>query len=326
MSTQLPTTNPPGRGLLWAGLVLGGVGGYAFWPAIHSMAEKWGADPQYSHGYLVPLFAVALLYWRRDRLDRERCRPDWRGLLLLAVGAATYVAGGVLYLDSLSAGALIPTLFGITLMLGGPAALRWAWPMILFLGFMIPLPYAVETALGRPLQSIATAGSTWVLQTLGYPAVAEGNVILMEHGRIAVVEACNGLSMLLTFAALTTAMALGVTRPVLDKVLLVLSTIPVAVFVNLVRIAANGVAMETWTDPKYADTIHKVFHDHGGWLMMPLAIVLLWLELWVIGRLLIEAPKRTVVPIVGLPGTTSPKPRPTQRPPKSAPRREPAPR
>src|SRR5262249_5187392 len=157
----------------------------------------------------------------------------------------------------LSAGALIPTLFGIALLVGGPAAFRWSAPMILFLGFMIPLPYAIETALGRPLQSIATQGSTWMLQTLGLPAVSEGNVILLEHGRFAVVEACNGLSMLLTFAAMTTAMAMVVNRPLLDRLLLVLSTIPVAVFVNIVRIAANGVAIEVWTDPQYADTIHK---------------------------------------------------------------------
>jgi exosortase len=274
---------------------------WSFWPALGEMADKWRTDPQYSHGYLVPAFAVLLAVWRRNELDRNKCRPDWRGLIPLAVGAALYVVGGFLYLDTLSAGAFIPTLFGVVMLLGGPAAVRWAWPMILFLGFMIPLPYAFETALGRPLQSIATRGSTWVLQTLGLPAVSEGNVILLEHGRIAVVEACNGLSMLLTFAALTTAMAMVVTRPLLDRVILVLSTIPVALAVNVVRISANGVAIETWTDPRYADTIRQVFHDQGGWLMMPLAIVLLWVELWVLGRLLVEAPGRNAIPIVGLP-------------------------
>jgi len=306
------------RSVLGPALLLGGVTLYAFWPAVAEMADKWRTDPQYSHGYLVPVFVVALLYWRRDRLDRVKCRPDWRGLILLTLGAVAYVLGGFLYLDSLSAGALIPALFGVALLLGGPAALRWSWPMILFLGFMIPLPYAVETALGRPLRSIATEGSTWLLQLFGLPAVAEGNVILLEHGRIAVIEACNGLSMLLTFAALTTAVAMAVTRPLLDRVLLVLSTIPVAVLVNMIRIAVNGVAIETWTDPKYADRIHEVFHDHGGWLMMPLAIVVLWLELWVLGRLLVPVPERAAVPIIGLPVPPRPAQKPAPRPKKSA--------
>lgn len=302
------------RSVLGPALVLGAATLYAFWPAVVEMADKWRTDPQYSHGYLVPIFAIALLYWRRDRLDKSKCRPDWRGLIPLAIGAAAFVGGGFLYLDSLSAGAMIPALFGVTLLLGGPAALRWAWPMILFLGFMIPLPYAVETALGRPLRSIATAGSTWLLQLFGLPAVAEGNVILMEHGRIAVVEACNGLSMLLTFAALTTAMAMAVNRPLLDRVLLVLSTIPLAVLVNLIRIAANGVAMETWTDPNHAATIHKVFHDHGGWMMMPLAVVLLWVELWILGRLFVIVPERTAVPVIGLPVPPRPAHPPAARP------------
>jgi exosortase len=298
-----PTNKPNRWSVLGPALILGGVALYAFWPALAEMADRWHTNPQYSHGYLVPVFAVALLFWRRDRLDRAKCRVDWRGLLLIAFGALAYTAGGFLYFDSLSAGALIPTLFGIALLLGGPAALRWCGPMILFLVFMIPLPYAIETALGQPLQSIATRGSTWLLQTMGFPAVSEGNVILLEHGRIAVVEACNGLSMLLTFAAMTTAMAMAVNRPFLDRVLIVVSTIPVAVLVNIVRIAANGVAMEVWTDPQYADTIHKVFHDQGGWLMMPLAILLLWLELWMLGRLLVEAPNREIVPVIGLPAS-----------------------
>src|SRR5262245_54695823 len=134
MPTQAPAVQPPSRGVIFPALVLGAVVVYTFWPAFLTMADKWRTDPQYSHGYLVPLFAAGLLYLRRDRLIRAACRPDWRGLIPLALGAAAYVAGGMLALDALSAGALIPTLFGVALLLGGPAALRWSWPIILFLG------------------------------------------------------------------------------------------------------------------------------------------------------------------------------------------------
>src|SRR5262249_22491286 len=136
----------------------------------------------------------------------------------------------------------------------------------------------------------------------GLPAVSEGNTILLEHGRIAVVEACSGLSMLLTFAALTTGMAMVVKRPLLDRLILVLSTVPVAVAVNIARISGNGIAIGIWD----SETAHKWFHDQGGWLMMPLAIIILWLELWVLGRLLVEAPAETSVPVVGLPPTHRP--------------------
>jgi exosortase len=185
------------------------------------------------------------------------------------------------------------------LLVGGWAALKWAWPMVAFLAFMIPLPFALETALSHPLRGVATRGSTWVLQTLGLPAVSEGHTILLEHGRIAVVEACSGLSMLLTFAAMTTAVAMVSTRPLLDRLIVVLSTVPVALAVNIARIVGNGIAIEVW-NPEVAN---KWFHDQGGWLMMPLALGLLAVELWVLGRLLVEAPVKTDVPIMGLPPT-----------------------
>src|SRR5262245_45505421 len=103
MNPQPPADKSTRWSLLGPALALSGVVLYAFWPAVAEMADKWETDPQYSHGYLVPVFAVALLIWRRDRLDRAKCRIDWRGLLLIAFGAVSYVTGGFLYLDSLSA-------------------------------------------------------------------------------------------------------------------------------------------------------------------------------------------------------------------------------
>ena len=292
MTPELPATTKTNRTTAAAGAALAALIVWAYWPALGAMADKWWTDPQYSHGYLVPLFAVGLAVWRRKDLDRANCRTDWRGLILVAVGALAYVAGGYLYLDSLAGLALIPTLLGVVLLVGGPAALRWAWPMVAFLVFMVPLPFSVEHALGRPLQGVATRGSTWVLQTLGLPAVSEGHTILLEHGRIAVVEACSGLSMLLTFAAMTTGMAMVISRPLLDRAVIVLSTIPLAVAVNIARISGNGVGIEFWD----AKTAHEWFHDRGGMLMMPLAFGLLGLELWVLGRLLVpaKAPARPV--------------------------------
>lgn len=275
---------------------------WTFWPAFMVMAEKWRTDPQYSHGYLVPVFAIGLAIWRRKSLELAKLQSDRRGLVLIALAAALYVTGAFLYLDTLESAALIPALFGAMLIAGGPALLKWGWPMTAFLAFMIPLPYRIETALGGPLLGVATRGSTWLLQVLGLPAVSEGNIILLEHGRIAVVEACNGLSMLLTFTAMTTAVAMVVARPMLDRVLIVLSTVPVALLVNILRIAANGVAIEAWG----VETAHEWFHDQGGWLMMPVALTLLWGEVKLLNRLFVERVEAT--PVVILP------PAPRRRP------------
>ncbi len=180
--------------------------------------------------------------------------------------------------------ALLPYLGGLALLLGGWRILEWAWPSIGFLAFMIPLPWRVENALGPPLQSIATTASTYLLQTLGFMAFAEGNVIQLNEARIGVVEACSGLSMLITFVALSTAAALVVKRPLLDRIVLVASSIPVALLANIARITVTGILHET-VGGHVATTF---YHDLAGWLMIPLALILYWFEIWVLSRLLIE--------------------------------------
>src|SRR5262249_59928502 len=90
-----------------AGAALGALLLWAYWPVCRDMARKWLTDPQYSHGYLVPLFSVALLVLRRDRAAGLRATADWRGLPLLAAAAAGYVAGGYLDFDWLTAGSLV---------------------------------------------------------------------------------------------------------------------------------------------------------------------------------------------------------------------------
>ncbi len=265
---------------------------WAYWPALATMARKWARDPQYSHGYLVPLFALALLWSRRHQLAAAP-RPSAWGAALLATAAALRAAAAYLYFDWLDGVSLLPCLAGVCLLAGGRQALRWAWPSIAFLVFMVPLPGQVEARLGFPLQALATRSSTYALQTLGLPAVAEGNRILLNEARIGVVEACNGLRMLLLFGAVCTAVALVIRRPPLDKAVLLLSAVPVALAANVVRITATGVVHEL----AGAAVAEAVFHDLAGWLMMPLALGFLWLELWVLSRLFVEAEERGPLPL-----------------------------
>jgi exosortase len=162
--------------------------------------------------------------------------------------------------------------------------LRWSWPAIAFLAFMVPLPYRLEVALAHPLQRVATKASNYSLQTLGLPAVAEGNVIFMNESQIGVVEACSGLSMLMIFFALSTALTFVVDRPWWQKLLLVLSAIPIALIANITRITVTGVMHETVGH----ELANLVFHDLAGWLMMPFALILMWIELQIFARLFVE--------------------------------------
>lgn len=263
---------------------LAGCLSWALWPVLVAMAERWSGDPRYAHGYLVPMFSLALLWMRRDQILAARLRPSNWGVALVAVGAALQLFGGYFRQGSIEGFSLLPYCAGVALMLGGWPALRWSWPSIMFLFFMIPLPWRVQKALGPPLQSLATLASTFTLQTLGFMAFSEGNVIQLNEARIGVVEACSGLSMLITFIALSTGMALVVKRPLLDRIVLVLSAVPVALIANIARITLTGILHET-VGGKVAD---HFYHDLAGWVMIPFALLLYWCEIWLFSHILIE--------------------------------------
>lgn len=265
---------------------------WAFWTTLVDLTQVWQSSAQYSHGWLVPVFAVFLLWARRDRLHGAELRPSWWGLPVLALALGLRLAGVYFYFISLDPIALIPCVAGLCLLLGGWSAWRWAWPAILFLGFMVPLPDRVASSLSEPLQGLATVCSTFVMQVLGLPALAEGNVILLNDHQIGIVEACNGLRMLMVFFALAVGVALVARRPLLDRFVLVLSAVPIALASNIVRITVTGILY----DKVNSETANAFFHDVAGWLMMPLALAMLGLELKLLSYLFIAAPADMRVP------------------------------
>src|SRR5262249_11142411 len=171
--------------------------------------------------------------------------PNLWGLLCVALATSVRLLGAYFYWTWVEQVSFIPLLAGLILCVFGWPTLRWCWPAILFLIFMIPLPGRVEGYFGRPLQHIATIVCTFVFQLLGYPAQAEGNVILLRESELEIVEACSGLRMLFMFVAVCTAVAVLLRRPWLERALVILSAAPIAVLVNIVRITVTGILHET---------------------------------------------------------------------------------
>lgn len=268
---------------------------WAYWNTLLDIGEKWATDPQYSHGFLVPVFAGYLLYRRRAQLAVGEFRPRWWGAGIVVAGLGLRFVGFLFYQPWLDAASMLVVLTGITAAAGGRRALVWAAPALLFLVFVVPLPYRAQILLGGSLQGVATFASTYALQTLGVPAVAEGNIIVLTDTRLGVVEACNGLNMLVTFFALATAVAILAERTLAEKLLIVASAVPIAVAANVFRITLTGVLFEA----QQGEWAHKVFHDFAGWLMMPLALCLLLAELFVL--------KKSIVPVpdASYPGTVN---------------------
>jgi exosortase len=256
------------------------------WATFSHMVDRWTHDPQYSHGFVVPIFALVVLWSRREMFKRMTWKPAWGGLGLLAIGVVLRFIAVQSDIEPLDALSLLPTAFGLVLLVGGWSVLGWSWPALAFLAFMMPLPFSIETALALPLRGVATVMSTYSLQTLGCPATAEGNIIFLGDIRLGVEEACSGLGMLMTFFALATALAMIVNAPLQDRLLLIASAIPIAILANVIRISATGVAYHL--GGKDSPLAQMIYHDLAGWLMMPMALAMLWLELKFLAHLFVE--------------------------------------
>lgn len=288
-----PPSSPPGapvRGLAPCipALVMAAAGVWAVWGSLREMSHKWAEDPTYQHGYLVPLMVPLLLWFRRDQFpaaDLGR-RRAWAGLALALLGAAMQLAGAYFYVRWLAGVALIPYLGAAVLMAGGWPMLRWAAPALAFLVFMVPLPYRYEAMMKEPLKLAATLASTCTLQTLGLPALREGNIIVLDGAELGVEDACSGLKMLIVFGAMAMAVALLARRRLLERVLILASAVPIAILSNVARITLTALAVGI-----VGERALHVSHDLAGWLMMPMGLAMLGIELWFFDRLFIdEAP------------------------------------
>lgn len=258
--------------------------GWAYLPMLRVFADKWVNDPQYSHGLLVPFFS-AFLIWRVWKSEVLVLKPQpVLGCAILVTILALRAAAGALLFHQLDAASLLLALVGVALAAGGWPLLKLTGPAIAFLVFMIPLPYELERNVGAPLKTAATVSSTYLLQTLGLPAIRDGNLILIDEVRLGVVDACSGLKMMVTFAAFSVGAVLMMTRSRFEKMMVLLGIVPVAVLTNVLRITATGVSFAFITDKGTRDFLHDAY----GYLMMPAGLALLAVEVWALKRLVVD--------------------------------------
>ncbi len=261
-----------------------------YYQALGRLVGIWYDIPDYVYGFFVVPFSVFLLWDRRELLKDAKFKTSWWSIPCFLLGAMMRIYGEYRFNQAVEAFSMIPILVGIVLFVAGWPAIRWSWSAIAFLVFMIPLPSIIAGSLSLELQRAGTKISVFTLQTLGMPAVAEGNIIVLSNARLGVVEACSGIRMLmLFFAACVGAAFLLRQRDILTRILIVLSAIPIAVIANVSRIIITAILYET-VSQELGD---KIFHDLAGWFMMPLAIVILWLETALLSKLFVVPERKT---------------------------------
>lgn len=263
---------PDGR-LAWMVIAaLTGLLVYSYWPGLLNARSSWD-NPQYSHGWLVPVFAALLLFWWREPVDPVPLSARLAGLGLLAATFALRLAVASYMIVTIDMYTFVPAMAAVFLLAGGWKMFRWSWAPIAFLIFMYPLPDEATRYLLSPLQTVATMLSTYALQTLGFDAWRSGNIIDVGGHRLNVVDACAGLRMLTIFVALSVALVLVGGRDWWENAVVIASAVPIALLVNAVRITLAGI-LHVHADAEFAEG----FHDStmAGALMMVLALAMLF--------------------------------------------------
>ncbi|MEN6457940.1 MAG: exosortase/archaeosortase family protein [Thermoguttaceae bacterium] len=253
---------------------------WSYWPTLWQLAATWVREPDYSHGFFVAPLALYFLWARRDRMPAYESRIHWAGLAPLAASVAIRVVGARYYLEAFDGWSVMFWVAGVVWLFCGLRILVWSLPAILFLWFMVRLPYRLELGLSLPLQTIATNVSCWALQVLGQPALPEGHTIVLGDHTLEVEQACSGLRIFMGIAALASAYVVLSHRLWWERTILLLSAVPIAVVANVSRVVVTSLLFQ------YAETdaAKKFSHDAAGWLMIPFAAALFALVLWWLGK------------------------------------------
>lgn len=261
----------------------------SYWhPVLKDLWRIWMQSDEYSSGLLVPLIAIYILWLRRDSFLQCPIRPSVWGLMIL-VAVQGFRFWSLYYMfDSgerisfvLSIGALVYFLFGMKVF-------SQFITVFLFLFLMLPFPRQVETLMMAPLQTWATASSVFCLETAGFNVIREGNIININGTMVAVAEACNGLRMMTAFIIVSSTVIFLVHLHRWQRVLVLVSSIPIALLCNTIRLTITAYAFTRLDGTEW----EGVFHDFGGLAMMPLAVGMVFFELWLLSLMVIE-PKNT---------------------------------
>ncbi len=276
------------RGLSAAVLILAASAIWSYWPILAGLVHALRSSADYSAGQLVPPVAAFLVWRNRQTLRHCALTPCWPAGIMLLLGAEAARIYGLLSMrQSLTQYAIVVALAGVIVLVAGGQVFRRASGILLFLCLMVPLPNMIHSRIGPPLQRLATSGSVFLLEALGTPVIQRGNVVMLNDTMsVAVAEACSGLRMLAAFVIVAAFVAYVVRRPRWQKAALLASSIPIAVLCNLIRISLTALLMLYVSAP----LAEKVFHDFAGLVMMPVAVSLLFGELWLMDKLVAEEP------------------------------------
>jgi exosortase len=250
-------------------------------PILYYMGIHWSMSEDYSHGFLIAPLALYFAWERRGLLRRAPVQADWWGVVPLVLSTAALVIGrlGVELMNMRVS--FVLALIGLVLLLLGREVTRiLAFPLF-FLFLMVPLPQSLVNVVAFPLQLVAADWAVQLLYQLHIPALREGNIIHLPDTTLFVADACSGLRSLMALITLGVVFAYFFRKSWGERIVIVLSAIPIAIVVNALRVALTGVLTFRFGQ----QAAEGVIHEFQGLITFGAAFVLLLAEAWLLARL-----------------------------------------
>lgn len=260
---------------LVAGLIALGSFLYLFSDGLAFIAREW-EQPEYSHGWLIPLISAVLLWYRRHAIRNQIDKGSLAGTALVVVALVLFVLTDMAFVRRGPFLLAVPLLGGLGLAAFGARAMRPAWAPLLFLYFAFPLPGSVYVPLSTSLQMISSNLGAGMLRMVGISVFLDGNIIDLGGYMLQVAEACSGLRYLFPLSCFAFLCAWLYKAPLWARALVFLASVPITILTNSARIALTGVFIEYGSQ----ELAEGFMHLFEGWVIFIVALLLLFLLMW----------------------------------------------
>ena len=266
----------------WALVALAGAAGIAaFLPGLRFMVQNWQTVEEYSYGYFIPLISAFLVWQKSDQLRTLDLRGSWSGLALIATAVVLAAIGQFSAIRLFAQYGFLLAVFGLSVCCIGWRGTRVIAVPLGILFFMIPLPQFLLRELSEELQLLSSQIGVALIRSFGISVFLEGNVIDLGSYKLQVVDACSGLRYLFPLLVLGFLAAYFFKGAWWKRGVIVLSTVPLTILINSLRIAIIGYTVEHWG----SSMAEGLLHDFEGWFMFMVCVVLLVVEMAALARM-----------------------------------------
>ncbi|MCA9400504.1 MAG: exosortase [Candidatus Omnitrophica bacterium] len=257
----------------WQPILLGALLLVSYFPTFIWMWHRWFTkDTYYSHGWLVPFVTLYLIWQKKDELSQAVKKESKWGFPLIIIGLGLHLVSTILRIYFTSGFSMLIVLVGIILYCFGREVMRIVVFPVAFLAFMIPLPMVMIANISFKMKMFAAEIAAVLLNNMGLQAIRHGSIIKMRNAMVVVDDVCSGLRSLISLTALGSIFAYWMKGPMVKRIVLFLSTVPIAVVTNVCRVIVLSCISEIWGAEKATGFVH----DATGYMVFVLAFILLY--------------------------------------------------